>query len=595
MRIVKVTIKNFRGIKDGEILFPNHGVLVGDNNTGKSTILEAIDLALGPERMKHRPVIDEHDFYAGEYLAVETNIEIISEVIVSDLSEEQETYFKDNLEWWNKNTNTILTEPPIEETDAANVSSALRVKFIGSYDVEEDDFIGDTFYCSPVREDGTLAKFSTKDKRQCGFLILRTLRTGSRALSLERGSLLDIILDLREIKLKMWEEVLVQLRGLPIAANPELGISTILTGIQEALRNFVPSEWGTDPQLKVTDLTRENLRKNLNAFIATGATKANGEKHIAPFKKQGTGTVNTLVLSMLSMIAELKKNVIFAMEEPEIAIPPHTQKRIISTIRKQSAQALFTSHSPYVLEEFDPSEVIVLQNTNGVIRSVPASFPDSIKRKQFKEQFRKKYCEALLSKRVLIAEGRTEYDSIPVAARRLNELDPSKYSSLEALGISLIDAESDSQIEPIGKLLKSLGKTVYAIYDRQEEAQKVKIEAAIDKGFESPFKTFEKLVLDGVPAIRLKTFAVSLVTDGDWPSHITHTPSDTSTDSEIKTALENYFKWAKGAAGAANLLEGCTLNEFPDFIKTTIEAIKTYAEPPKLTAKEPNLLDELLV
>lgn len=583
MRIVKIVIKNFRGIKDGEILFPNHGVLVGDNNTGKSTILEAIDLALGPERMKHRPVIDEHDFYAGDYLVADNNIEISSEVIISDLSEEQETYFKDNLEWWNNSTNTLLTEPPAEETDSEHVSSALRVKFIGSYDTEEDDFIGDTFYCSPVKDDSTLTKFSTKDKRQCGFLILRTLRTGSRALSLERGSLLDIILDLREIKLKLWEDVLVQLRRLPIAANPELGISTILTGIQNALRNFVPSEWGTDPQLKVTDLTRENLRKNLNAFIATGATKANGDKHIAPFKKQGTGTVNTLVLSMLSMIAELKKNVIFAMEEPEIAIPPHTQKRIISTIRKQSAQALFTSHSPYVLEEFDPSEVIVLQNNNGVIRSVPASFPNTIKRKQFKEQFRKKYCEALLSKRVLIAEGRTEYDSILVAARRLNELDPNKYSSLEALGISVIDAESDSQIEPIGKLLKSLGKTVYAIYDKQEEVQRLKIIAAIDVGFESSVKTFEKLVLEGVPASRLKTFALALVADGDWPNHITPTPNATSTDDEIKAGLEKYFGWSKGASGAANLLEGCALNEFPDFIKTTIEAIKTHTEPPQPT------------
>lgn len=593
MRIVKIVIKNFRGIKDGEILFPNHGVLVGDNNTGKSTILEAIDLALGPERMKHRPVIDEHDFYAGDYLVADTKIEISSEVIISDLSDEQETYFKDNLEWWNKTTNTLLTGPPADGTDAEHVSSALRVKFIGTYDTEEDDFIGDTFYCSPVKDDSTFTKFSTKDKRQCGFLILRTLRTGSRALSLERGSLLDIILDLREIKLKMWEDVLVQLRGLPIAANPDLGISTILTGIQDALRNFVPSEWGTDPQLKVTELTRENLRKNLNAFIATGATKANGDKHIAPFKKQGTGTVNTLVLSMLSMIAELKKNVIFAMEEPEIAIPPHTQKRIISTIRKQSAQALFTSHSPYVLEEFDPSEVIVLQNNNGVIRSAPASFPITIKRKQYKEQFRKKYCEALLSKRVLIAEGRTEYDSIPVAARRLNELDPNKYSSLEALGISIIDAESDAQISPIGTLLKSLGKTVYAIYDKQDEPQKTQIIAAVDKHFESPTNSFEKLVLDGVPATRLKAFAQALVVDGDWPNHITPTPSAISTDADIKAVLEKYFGWSKGASGTANLLEGCALNEFPDFIKTTIEAIKTHAEPPQ-PRTEANPLDLLV-
>lgn len=308
MRIAKVTIKNFRGIKSGEICFPKHGVLVGDNNTGKSTILEAIDLVLGPERMKHRPVIDEHDFHAGEYLdAAKKPIEIHSEVIIADLSVEQETYFRDNLEWWNIKTSALLTGPPAEGTDSTDVTSALRVKFVGLYDEEEDDFLGETFFLSPGRESGELTKFSTRDKRQCGFLFLRTLRTGSRALSLERGSLLDIILDLSEIKLKMWEDTLEQLRKVSVAEKPELGVANVLSGIQAALRSFVPSEWGTNPQIKVSDLTRENLRKTLNVFIATGVKTTVGDDHIAPFKKQGTGTINTLVLSMLSMIAELKK------------------------------------------------------------------------------------------------------------------------------------------------------------------------------------------------------------------------------------------------------------------------------------------------
>lgn len=582
MRIVKATVKNFRGIKNGEILFPSHGVLVGDNNTGKSTILEAIDLVLGPERMRRWPIIDEHDFYAGDYFDAEKKpIEITSEVIIADLSEDQETYFRDNLEWWNKTTLTLLSEPPAEATDAQDIISALRVKFIGKYTEEEDDFVGDTYFLSPQKENGDLIHFSTKDKRQCGFLFLRTLRTGSRALSLERGSLLDIILNLSEIKLQMWEETLEQLRKISVAEKSELGVSGILTGVQDALRTFVPSDWGTNPQIKVSHLTREHLRKELNVFISTGAKKLNGEEHIAPFKKQGTGTINTLVLAMLSMIAELRKNVIFAMEEPEIAIPPHTQKRIISTIRKQSAQALFTTHSPYVLEEFDPSEVIVLQNTNGTICSIPASFPPTVKRKQFKEQFRKKYCEALLSKRVLIAEGRTEYDAIPVAARRLNELDPKKYSSLEALGVSIIDAETDSQIEPIGTLLRTLGKRVYAIYDKQQDAQREKIVASVDLGFESTTETFEKLIIDNVPVSRLKAFAKGLVLADDWPSHIT-TPTDTTTDEEIKNLLHKYLRWSKGAGAAANLIECCELNEIPEFIKTVIESIKNDVEPSAL-------------
>lgn len=68
MKIAHLIIENFRGIQSAELLFPDHVVLIGDNNTGKSTLLEAIDLALGPDRLSGRSPIDEHDFYSGDYL-----------------------------------------------------------------------------------------------------------------------------------------------------------------------------------------------------------------------------------------------------------------------------------------------------------------------------------------------------------------------------------------------------------------------------------------------------------------------------------------------------------------------------------------------
>src|SRR3989344_5836870 len=87
LRIARINIENFRGISKGELLFSGHTVLVGDNNTGKSTVLEAIDLVLGPERLARRPPIDEHDFYAGRYIDAEGNpVSIKIEVVVVDLA-----------------------------------------------------------------------------------------------------------------------------------------------------------------------------------------------------------------------------------------------------------------------------------------------------------------------------------------------------------------------------------------------------------------------------------------------------------------------------------------------------------------------------
>ncbi len=227
MEICRIKINNFRGIKTADILLNGNAVLVGDNNTGKSTVFEAIDLVLGPDRIARHPVIDEHDFYAGEYLIDNTPVEITVEVVVIGLNEEQLRHFGSYIEWWDKAQNDLLKGPPATDTEKESVVPALRVLFKGSYDPEEDDFDGQTYFALTMKDGGIPSVFRTKDKRYCGFLYLRTLRTGSRALSLERGSLLDIILQLKELRPQMWEKVINQLRSVSVATDPELGMSDI--------------------------------------------------------------------------------------------------------------------------------------------------------------------------------------------------------------------------------------------------------------------------------------------------------------------------------------------------------------------------------
>jgi putative ATP-dependent endonuclease of OLD family len=405
MKVARLKIQNFRGIKEGQLFFPNHVVLVGDNNVGKSTVFEALDLALGPDRLNRHPKIDEHDFYLGSYISTEgePRKEVRVEATVIALNEEQQARFADYIEWWNIKTGAFVNAP-IEGVDDLDVHAAIRITFVGYYDPEEDDFQGETYFSRSLDESGAPQVFYKKDKQFCGFLYLRSLRTATRALSLERGSLLDIILRIKEIRPQMWEKTIGQLSGFTVAGDPELGISGVLKSIETVIRKFVPREWGVTPHLKVSNLTRESLRKIITAFIATG----DGD-HAAPFYRQGTGTINMLVLAMLAQIAQDKQNVIFAMEEPETAIPPYAQKRIVHEIRKLSSQSLFTSHSPYVLEEFDVSEVAVLTRAaDGVLKQSAIELPASIKHKRYRQEFRTRFCEGLLARRILLAEGATE-------------------------------------------------------------------------------------------------------------------------------------------------------------------------------------------
>lgn len=581
MRISKINIKNFRGILTGEIRLDGHSVLVGDNNSGKSTILEAIDLVLGPERLSSRSPIDEHDFYGGTYFDLDKKpVPITVEVVVVELSEEQQIYFRDHLEWWDTEAKALLSGPPAENTNKETVIPALRVGFEGSYDEAEDDFVAVTHFMSPANDDGTYDDFRKADKRECGFLFLRTLRTGSRALSLERGSLLDIVLKLQEKRLRMWEDVLEELRKLAVAEQPELGLTSILSQVQESIKALVPAEWGDQPHMRVSDLTRENLRKTLTVFLATGAKRADGSPHAAPFQHQGTGTINALVLALLSMIADLKQNVIFAMEEPEIAIPPHTQRRIVESVRSKTAQAIFTSHSPYVLEQFDPAQIVTIQRVDGKLQGIPATYPPTIKPKTFRIEMRRRFCESLLTRRVLIAEGRTEYDAIPAAARRLHELHSADFASLEGLGIAVIDAESDSQVAPLANYFRGLGKTVLAVFDKQSDEARQAIEVAAHHTFESPEKGFEALVVNHSAIIALRRYGKTVVENGGWPPHLnTQTPTDDKSDVEIRTALQSLFGNKKAEGCAADFLAQCSRDEMPEHIVKVISGIKDSVEP----------------
>ncbi|MCC6573853.1 MAG: AAA family ATPase [Planctomycetes bacterium] len=591
VRVIHLTIKNFRGIRQGTVLLPKHVVFVGDNNTGKSTVLEAIDLVLGPERLSRRPAIDEHDFFGGAYLDKDkAPIRIEVELVVSDLDETQKRRFRDHLEFWDVESNALVGGPP-EATSNKNVTPVLRVRFDGHYDKDEDDFAANTYFSSPVDDRDQRTQFGPKDKRECGFLFLRTLRTGYRALSLERGSLLDMILKLEGKTLNMWEAVLTELRTLPVAASDALGINEILRSVQKELSRFVPSEWAETPHLRVSDLTRETLRRIVTVFMGTGAT-IDGKPFAAPFQHQGTGTINALVLALLSIIAQLKKNVIFAMEEPEIALPPHTQKRIINGVCNNSAQALFTSHSPYVLEELEPSQIVVLQRQKGVLTGRPADYPPSIKPKLYRDELRKRFCEVLMARRVLILEGHAEYMAFPAAARRLHELHSKDFKTLEGLGIAPINAQTDTQVAPLGTYYRQLGKEVYAVADKQPPAQSAQIGTCVDTFFESPEKGLEALIVRTTNPAALKRFALEMVADGRWPASLDeHKPTPETIDTKVQDALMHFFKARKGEGAVAELMWSCTKAEMPPFVVDVLSKIQTridQIEKPKEEDESPD-------
>jgi putative ATP-dependent endonuclease of OLD family len=116
--------------------------------------------------------VDEHDFYQGKYLAgtpdadSEGNSEddaappveapkIKVEVAITNLSLEQQARVGGQVEWLKASISEFYDEPDPAGVDATDIVAALRVTFIGEYDADEDDFIGNTYFTRTLTEEET--------------------------------------------------------------------------------------------------------------------------------------------------------------------------------------------------------------------------------------------------------------------------------------------------------------------------------------------------------------------------------------------------------------------------------------------------------
>lgn len=579
MRIRRLKLSNFRSVADGEVIFPGHTVIIGGNSVGKSTICEALDLLLGPDRLSRASPIDEHDFFERRYLdddGVSILIEI--EAILTDLTADVLTKFHIHREYWNTTTSMLLDETATpEDVEADDVMPALRIKFEGTYDIEEDEFKAETFFASPPPVDETRrAKVTRSAKRQFGFIYLRALRTGSRALSLERGSLLDIILKLKDDnRSAMWEQTLGSMENLDPAIDAIPQLRAILNEVDKRVRRFVGlSADDRTFRLYPSALTRESLRRSITLF---GSSERSNTP--VPYWRLGSGVINSMVFSLLTFIAELKSNVIFAMEEPEIAIPPHTQRRIVQFLKKKMDQSILTTHSPFILEQYDPANVVLLERGNDGVVAGRRIEITGIKAKAYKGNLRRVLAEAMLGNAVLCVEGVSDGESIYSASAILEEYSAEgSYTPLDLSGVTVVQCEGDGGLLRYGEFFSGLGLKTYAFYDRQKnDAISDEIVEAFDAVWELKQTGIEYLLADEVTADVIRTFLVEASEWEDYPHNAQNTAlfeyDEDADDDAVRNLCKRVLKVRKGAGYAQRLVELCSDDDLPDIVVEALERI----------------------
>lgn len=599
MIVSKLKIENFRGIKKAELEMSGHTLLIGGNNVGKSSICEALELALSPDRQNRFPVVEEYDFYNAHYLDQEGHpIPVRIEVLLTNVTPTIEKSCANYLERWDPIERRILGEGEIDDVDNADHQWCLQLLTLARYNPEEDEFEAFTFYAAKYDSENEGDSRVPRAVRRCfGFLYLRALRTGSRALSLERGSLLDVILRIQSLQTGIWEHLRSRLMALdpPIEAGATT-LTPVLQTIERRVAEYIAMDKpGNATRLFVSQLTREHLRRTISFFISLTA-----DQEPVPFQSAGTGTLNTLVLALLSFIAELKEeNVIFAMEEPEIALPPHTQRRIANYLLENTTQCLVTSHSPYVIEKFEPPRITLLRRRDdGEVTGKQIAL-GRIKAKTYRRYIRRGLAEAMLGRGVVIVEGLTEQLALAAVAEKMQAAADDLYP-LDLAGVTVISADGDGNISELGEFVTSLGLPAFAFLDMKQRPGK-ETKALEEAGFEilceTAYSGMEELLAIEVPLDRQWQYLAFLREQELAPK--AGIPAVRPDDNAVRMLTKNVLKDHKGWGRAAELTDYCAHEELPTSITDFLLQLFAHFPKPKIQpvvdglAKEADGVEEI--
>lgn len=374
VRIVAVEVSNFRGIKSLK-WFPKQGIncIMGPGDTGKSTVLDAISLCLGP-----RPSMKftEADFYN-----LDVDQEITVDVTVSDLPRELKRLevFGDFLRGYDETNGSVMDEPQALQPYALT----LRMKVTSDLEPQW------TLHSKRAEEQGLERSLSWANRELIA--PIRIDDTGDFHLSWRRGSILRKLVE-----------------------GPD-ELSSQLTGVmREARQSFEAAGDGLETAMKLIRTTGKDLgiasvgeAKMLidpeSASVSSGALALHDGQNV-PLRALGQGSRRFLIAGLHRKAGAAAPALI--VDEVEKGLEPHRIERFLQTLGggqpKHDNQVFLTTHSPVTLRALSMDDLWIARKRDGTLTLTPLESGDDA------ESAIRHAAEGFLSPKVLICEGKTE-------------------------------------------------------------------------------------------------------------------------------------------------------------------------------------------
>ena len=411
MHVARLRISGFRGVRAADIALGRHAVLVGPNNSGKTTVIEALALLFGRDRLVRR--LTEHDFH-GSVPEASSRIVIIATVTDFPRNDPQHNAawfgFDRGVEkWFDPETKTLGAQQ-----DERHAQLAVQIGFAARFDLDELEAETIRFFVDdegtlgdPFAEDAHLKTVKSRALQELGFFLVPASRTWDRWISFSSELFRRVVATrggmpaqaVRDERARLWAPA----EALRLEAQP--GLSDIVKSVNEELQQLLP----TAPQLQLR-LTATDSDAVLESVVPHFVQ---GRGPTLPSGRHGTGLVSLQSLLLLMQFgkarAEAGKSFVLAVEEPELHIQPSQQKRLVNRINALCDQTIVTTHSPLVAALFPVPDTLFVEARDGelsarpLMETVPAQPTNH--QQHLLYAWRQKLVAALMHEVVLIPEG----------------------------------------------------------------------------------------------------------------------------------------------------------------------------------------------
>ena len=451
MHICKMEIKNYRSLRSFTIELKPTTLIIGENNIGKTNLLNAISLILNNEIISYQKRrLSLSDF---NYDTVQDFKKSVANLAVnsSDIEFPMITIEATFTDFKNDDEEALVSEWYDDDT---HKTATLKYEFYCNF-INKDKWVNSIRDALPQASD----ELEGEEKEQ-----IEQLRVDSVDLPI-----LDykyrIVAGLGGIKPDNFQLTPIKIDFLDALrdAKTELSASRENRLLYRILNNRDESEYtdikssadelnkaiGADKNalftiknditklLDVLSLETDSSKKNINfsfsnlnlSELLKKISLEYGDKPIS-VENNGLGRNNllymALVLSHIQSKAKVPDFRLVAIEEPEAHISPILQKHFAESVtgngffnEKSNRQIILTSHSTHISSYLDVNNTVVMFNNEGKLDShyLLSGVPDDAKGKRTKNYLRK-WLNAtnsimFLSRRVIFVEGIAEQTLIP--------------------------------------------------------------------------------------------------------------------------------------------------------------------------------------